>query len=173
MQRRKIVTRIAVTAMVGICSQAEGQAPDTGRTTGEDRAVASATAQSAATTRYTLVEVSGKPLPALVEKELRCREEVTAGALMLRADGRWLLETTSRETCGERVKDDRDSDDGTYRVERKTIRFFDDDGRENSDRGWGVGRDIDIDELKTGTTADDETLKVQLADGRTTLVFRR
>lgn len=122
--------------------------------------------------RYRLVEVSGKPLPALIEQEWRCEEQVTAGTLTLRDDGRWLLETTVRETCGNRTEEDRDSDDGTYRTEGNTIRFFDDDGRENSARGWSVGTDIDLDEFKTGTIAADGSLTVQLADGKTTLHFR-
>ena len=125
------------------------------------------------TTRYTLAEVAGKPLPAQVEKEWRCREDVTAGSLTLSEDGRWLLETTTRQVCGDRTEEDRDDDDGTYRTEGGTIHFLDDDGRENTDRGWGIGTEIDLDELRAGTIADDGTLRVQLADGRTTLVFRR
>ena len=131
-----------------------------------------AAAQTADTKRYQLVEVSGKPLPALIEKEWRCEEQVVAGTLTLRDDGRWLLETTTREACGDRTEEDRDSDDGTHRTEGKTIRFFDDDGRENSDSDWGTGTDIDLDEFKTGTVADDGSLTVQLADGNTTLLFR-
>lgn len=124
-------------------------------------------------TRYTLVEVGGNALPALVEKELRCREEVTDGALTLRDDGHWLLETTTREVCGDRTEEDRDTDDGTYSAQGATLRFLDDEGRVPSDDGWGIGTDIDLDELASGTLAGDGGLKVQLADGRTTLVFRR
>jgi hypothetical protein len=127
---------------------------------------------SPAVSGYTLVQVGGDTLPARVEKEWRCHEDVTAGALSLRQDGRWLLETTTREVCGDRVDEDHDTDDGTYATQGQALRFLDDDGRENNDRGWGIGTDIDLDELRTGTLASDGTLTVKLADG-TPLLFRR
>jgi hypothetical protein len=119
------------------------------------------------------VEVAGNSLPALVEKEWRCREDVVAGALTLSDDGRWLLETTTREVCGDRSKEDRDSDDGTYSSDGAALTFRDDDGDQNAEREWQVGTDIDLDEVERGTIAGDGTLSVQLADARTTLVFRR
>jgi hypothetical protein len=130
-------------------------------------------APAAAATRYVLVGVAGKALPALVEKEWRCREGVVAGALTLSDDGRWLLETTTREACGDRSQEDRDRDDGTYSTDGAALTFQDDDGHKNAERGWKVGTDIDLDELENGTIAGDGTLRVQLADERTTLVFRR
>jgi hypothetical protein len=130
-------------------------------------------APAAAATRYTLVEVAGKALPALVEKEWRCREDVVTGSLTLSDDGRWLLETTTREACGDRNKEDRDRDDGTYSTDGAALAFQDDDGDTNAERGRTVGTDIDLDELESGTIAGDGTLRVQLADERTTLVFRR
>ena len=123
-----------------------------------------------AETRYTLAEVAGKPLPVEVEKEWRCREEVTAGTLTLRGD-RWRLETVQRETCGDRTEEDRDTDDGIYRTEGGTLRFFDDDGREKSD-DWDLDRDLDLDDLRSGTRGADGSLTVLLADGKTRLVFR-
>jgi len=114
----------------------------------------------------------GDTLPARVEKEWRCHEDVAAGRLSLRQDWRWLLETTTREVCDDRVDEDHDTDDGTYKTQGQTLRFLDDDGRENIDRGWGIGTDIDLDDLRTGTLASDGTLTVKLADG-TPLVFRR
>jgi hypothetical protein len=130
-------------------------------------------APATATTRYVLVEVAGKALPALVEKEWRCREDVVAGALTLSDDGRWLLETTTREACGDRSTEDRDRDDGTYSSDGAALTFRDDDGHQSAERGSKVGTDIDLDELERGTIAGDGTLRVQLADARTTLVFRR
>lgn len=124
-------------------------------------------------TRYTLVEVGGKSLPALIEKEWRCQKNVTAGVLLLSGDGRWLLETRTRKVCGDRTEIDRDSDDGIYRTEGATMRFFDDEGRQKTDRGWSIGTDIDLDNFKTGSLANDGVLTVQLADGHTNLVFRR
>jgi hypothetical protein len=132
-----------------------------------------APAPATATTRYVLVEIAGKALPALVEKEWRCREDVVAGALTLSDDGRWLFETTTREACGDRSKEDRDRDDGTYSSDGAALTFRDDDGHQSAERGLKVGTDIDLDELERGTIAGDGTLRVQLADARTTLVFRR
>jgi hypothetical protein len=127
---------------------------------------------SSAVTGYTLVRVGDDTLPAPVEKEGRCQEDVTAGTLSLRQDGRWLLETATREVCGDRTEEDHDTDDGSYTTQGQTLRFLDDDGQENDDRGWGIGTDIDLDELETGTLASDGTLTVKLADG-TALLFRR
>jgi hypothetical protein len=123
-------------------------------------------------TTYKLVQVGGKPLPVEVEKEWRCREDVTAGTLTLRDDGRWLLETTAREVCGDRTTTEQDDDDGRYTVEGQTLRFLDDDGEENT-KDWNIGKDVDLDDLRTGTLGTDGTLTVQLADEKTTLVFRR
>ena len=129
-------------------------------------------AQSPAPTRYTLVEVGGKALPTTIEKELRCREDVTAGTLSLSQDGRWMLETATKEICGDRTEEDSDRDHGTYTTEGQNLRFLDDDGRENNDSGWGIGSDDDLDEFKTGTIGADGSLTVKLADG-TALLFRK
>jgi hypothetical protein len=122
-------------------------------------------AQSPAPTRYALVEVGGKALPTTIEKELRCREDVTAGTLSLTQDGRWLLETATKEICGDRTEEDSDRDHGTYTTEGQNFRFLDDDGREN-------GIDDDLDEFKTGTMGADGSLTIKLADG-TPLLFRK
>jgi len=123
-------------------------------------------------TRYTLVDVGGKSLPALIDKEWRCRKDVTAGVLLLSGDGRWFLETLTRKVCGDRTEVDRDTEDGIYRTEGETMRFFDDEGREKTDRGWNIGTDIDLDDFKTGSVGDDGVLTVELAGGHS-LVFRR
>ena len=129
-------------------------------------------AQSQAPTRYTLVAVRGKALPATVEKELRCREDVTAATLSLSGDGRWLLETATKEICGDRTEEDSDRDHGTYTMEGQKLSFLDDDGRENHDSGSGTGADDDLDEFKSGTLAPDGSLTITLADG-TPLLFRK
>lgn len=152
---------VALAAAVALTAPAAAQAQDT-----------TATQTATQLTRYTLVEVGGKPLPVEVDREWRCRESVHAGTLMLRSDGRWRLETSNREVCGDRTEEDLEDEDGRYRTEGATLRFFDDDGRENDD-DWDLGREIDLDELETGTLNDDGTLTVQLADDETTLLFRR
>ena len=142
--------------------------------TSADSAAPAAQARSAAPveTRYTLVQVAGRALPVETEKELRCRDEVTAGTLALRDDGRWRLETDTREICGDRTETDRDDEDGTYRTEGGTLRFLDEDGRENTS-GWSLDRELDLDELAAGTLGDGGTLSVRLADDNTVLLFRR
>ena len=57
-------------------------------------------------------------------------------------------------------------------AEGSTFRFLDDDGRENTD-DWGLEREIDLDDLRTGTLAQDGTLSIRLAGDKHTLVFRR
>jgi hypothetical protein len=128
-----------------------------------------AQAQSPAPTRYTLAEVGGKALPTTIEKELRCREDVTAATLSLSQDGRWMLETATREICGDRTEEDSDRDHGTYAREGQNLRFLDDDGEENRE---SMGTDDDLDDLKSGTIAADGSLTVTLADG-TPLLFRK
>lgn len=122
--------------------------------------------------RYVLVDVGGKSLPVEIEKEWRCREDVTAGTLLLREDGRWRLETTNRETCGGRTEMDQDDEDGIYRTEGTSIQFLDEDGR-RKDADWHLGKEIDLDDLDQGTMADGGTLTVRLADEKTVLRFRR
>jgi hypothetical protein len=159
--KRGNITVLTLALVAGSWTPGHAQAADT-----------AAQRASPAVTVYTLVRVGNDTLPARIEKEWRCQEDVTGGTLSLRQDRRWLLETTTREVCGDRIEEDHDTDQGTYTTEGETLRFLDDDGRENNDRGWDVGTDIDIDELKTGTLASDGTLTVKLADG-TALVFRR
>jgi hypothetical protein len=91
------------------------------------------------------VDVDGKGLPVEIEKEWRCREVVTAGMLILREDGRWRLDTSVRETCGDRTTVDQEDEDGRYRTEGTTIHFLDDGNRNDSD--WSLERDIDLEDL--------------------------
>ena len=143
-----------------------------GTTPAEAQGAGQTPATAAAPESYQLVELAGKPLPALIDKERSCREEVTAGRLTLGKDGNWLLEGTTREVCGERVAEtETDTGDGRYAVEGQTVRFYDDDGRDDRDRD--NESEIDLDDLDTGTLASDGTLAVRLDDGRTTLEFRK
>ncbi len=132
-----------------------------------------ASAAGAAPEPYQLIEVAGKPLPAVIDKEWRCREEVTAATLTLSNGGNWLLQTTTREVCGERVAEtETDTEDGRYAVEGQTVRFYDDDGRDD-DHYRDNEIDLDLDDLDTGTLTPGGTLTIRLEDGRTTLVFRK
>ena len=121
--------------------------------------------------RYRLVTIAGAPLPAVVEKERSCREEVTQGSLALGSDSLWTLHLAVREVCGDRSEQESETEGGRYSREGGTIRFHDDDG--DDDRDWGLGHDVDVDDLKTGTVSSEGALTVQLEDGKTTLVFRK
>src|SRR5688572_19600865 len=90
---------------------ASAQTPATSDTSGTALVAARSPAAAQVERRYTLVDVGGRALPAEIEKEWRCREEVTAGTLVLRGDGRWRLETSLRETCGGRAEMDREDED--------------------------------------------------------------
>ena len=160
---------LALAALVAMAAPtaSEAQAADSSA-----RSAASAAPAAPDTTRYRLVDVGGKALPAQVEKEWRCREDVTAGTLTLTGDGRWHLESATRETCGDRTEEDRDSEHGTYTRTGAALTFLDDDGRAESDGSRDRDGDIDLDDLKSGALAADGALRVQLADGRTTLLFR-
>src|SRR5688572_19574197 len=159
---------LTVTAAAG--AQASPATPDTTRPSTSAPGTATAPKES----RYVLVDVGGKALPAEIEKEWRCREDVTAGTLLLREDGRWRLETSVRETCGDRTEMEHEDDDSRYRAEGTTLHFLDDDGNRN-DADWSLdgGGEIDLDDLDQGTMADGGALTVRLADEKTVLRFRR
>lgn len=130
-------------------------------------AVATQSAPEAET--FTLVAVNGAGLPALVEEEEGCREEIVAGAITLEADGDWVLTTREREVCGERVEEEEEREEGTYEAEGDGIRFIDDD--DDDDAGDRDQDEVDIDELATGSrTAAGLTVGLE-AGG--TLTFRR
>ena len=172
--RNRTLGAVAAAAMLSLTvtpvasAQATAGTPDTTRAAGP---AAQAPAPAPAERRYALVDVGGKGLPVEIEKEWRCRDEVTAGTLVLREDSRWRLETSVRETCGDRTKMDQDDEDGTYRTEGATIHFLDDDGNRN-EADWSLEREIDLDELDHGTI-DGGTLTVRLADEKTVLRFQR
>lgn len=134
-------------------------------------AVATQAAPEAETFR--LVEINGAGLPALVEEEDGCREEIVAGAITLEADGDWVLITREREVCGGRVEEEEEErEEGTYEAEGDDIRFFDDDDDDaHDDAEDDDHEEVDVDDLATGSRAADG-LTVRLEDGGT-LTFRR
>lgn len=160
---------LSLTLAAAAAAQANPRTPDT--TAPSPRSPRSAS-EAPAVTRYTLLDVGGRALPVQIEKEWRCREDLTAGTLFLREDGRWRLETTVRETCGDRTEVGQEDEDGRYRAEGTTLHFLDDDGDRNR-ADWELGTEIDLDELDQGTLADGGTLTVRLADEKTVLRFRR
>jgi hypothetical protein len=126
---------------------------------------------SAAGQRYRLVEVAGAALPVEVEKDWSCRESVTRATLTLVADSTWVLRSTLREACGERAEVETEVEHGRYAREGTSLRFYDEDGED--DRDWDLRREVDLDDLQSGTVGADGSLTVRLDDGKTTLVFRQ
>jgi hypothetical protein len=163
-----VAATLSLTVTAAATAQVTAATPDTTPATGP---TAQAPAAVPDEKRYTLVDVGGNGLPVEIEKEWRCRDEVTAGTLVLREDSRWRLETSVRETCGDRTEVDQDDEDGMYRTEGATIHFLDADGKRN-DADWSLQREIDLDELDHGSI-DGGTLTVRLADEKTVLRFRR
>ena len=163
-----VAATLSLTVTAAATAQGTVDTPDTAGAAGPAQAQAVMPAEN----RYTLVEVDGKGLPVETEKEWRCRDEVTAGTLVLREDGRWRLETSIRETCGDRTKMDEEDDDGIYRTEGTSIQFLDEDGNRN-DADWSLAREIELDELDQGAIADGDALTVRLADEKTVLRFLR
>jgi hypothetical protein len=166
-----VAATLSVTVTAAAAAQVTAATPDTTRAAGP-AAPAPTPTEAVAGRRYTLMDVGGKALPVEIEKEWRCRDEVTAGTLVLREDSRWHLETSVRETCGTRTKMDQEDEDGIYRTEGSTIHFLDDDGDRN-DADWSLEAEIDLDELDHGSIADGDLLSVRLADEKTVLRFRR
>ena len=163
-----VAAMLSLTVTPVATAQATAATPDT---TPAASSTALVPAPAPGESRYALVDVGGKGLPVEIETGWRCRDEVTAGTLVLREDSRWRLETSVRETCGDRTGMDQDDEDGTYRTEGATIHFLDEDGNRN-DADWGLEREVDLDELDHGSI-DGATLTVRLADEKTVLRFRR
>lgn len=120
---------------------------------------------------FRLIQVAGKALPAVIEEEDGCREEVVSGTLTLKADGIWILVTQEREVCGDRVEEEDEREEGKYSIEGSLIRFVDDDCDGDADED-DTDDDLDLDDMTTGTRTA-EGLTVRLKGSDAVLVFRR
>jgi hypothetical protein len=123
---------------------------------------------------YQLTEVDAAPLPALVDVEGDCREELVSASLTLHANGQWTLASIDRETCDGQMDENRETEDGWFTVEGSTITFLDEDGdlpRDRTPTPGHVRGKLDIEHLGTGTLAGD-VLTIRLEEGAIA-VFRR
>ena len=122
-------------------------------------------AQSAAGT-YTLAQIGTNSLPATVETEDNCREEVVNATLTL-ANGTWRLERLERDVCADKTDDEWEVDSGRYRVSGSTIEFLDKDGKTQQNEEGD-----DLDDLSSGTL-EGGTLRVKLGRSALMAQFRR
>jgi hypothetical protein len=54
---------------------------------------------------YSIAQVDNGNLPILIAEKDGCRQELTAGKLSVTADNKYTLETTIKETCGDKVQE--------------------------------------------------------------------
>lgn len=118
---------------------------------------------------FQLVQLDGEDLPAVIDHDDACHEELQTATLTLEPNGRWQLDMVENEVCGDMRREDQDDEDGRYEIDGNTIRFLDDDGDPPSPDD---DPDIDVDELHTGTLSD-QGLVVVLSDGETELMFQQ
>jgi hypothetical protein len=137
---------------------------------------APAEAQAAAGDRtFQLATVTGSQLPVVLEEEDGCREELLSATLALSSTGRWTLTTSERETCGNDVELDEDTDVGMFRITGQTVQFLDIDGdipETLQASAASAPTDIEVEELSVGTLSGN-TLTARLTDGHTVLVFQQ
>ncbi|MGH7461758.1 MAG: hypothetical protein ACREMA_12130 [Longimicrobiales bacterium] len=138
-----IMPLAALFAGLTLASQAAGQAPG----------------------KYRLVEVSGVQLPAVVELDNGCREEVDAASLTVESNGLWHFQASGREVCGDKTETETATDHGRWTMEGSTVRFIESD----NDNGDGDDDDIDV---HSGTLSGN-TLRVRIGNSDRVLSFRK
>jgi hypothetical protein len=129
-------------------------------------AAGNARAQSVTGT-WDLRQVADKALPAVIEVEGDCREEIVSATLTLNADNTWRLERAERDVCGSKVEEEKESDSGQYRVSGTTIEFLDDDGKSQQEESGD-----DLDDFSVGTVADN-VITVRLGKTETSARFQK
>ena len=123
-------------------------------------------AQSAAGT-YALVQIGTNTLPATIETEDNCREEVVAATLTLDTNGTWRMERHERDVCADKTDNEQEVDTGRYRLTGNTIEFLDDDGKTQQNEEGD-----DLDDLSSGTI-EGSVLRVKLGRSEMIAQFRR
>lgn len=72
---------------------------------------------------YALAQVDKADLPALLSEKDGCRNEITAAVLTLTAQNKYTLETTVRETCGEKTQEKTTTEQGTFTADAVKLTF--------------------------------------------------
>lgn len=127
-----------------------------------------AAAQSPHAGSYELTEIAGSALPMVVDSTDSCREEVTAATLVLNEDWTYRIDVTERESCGEEVEEDVETEEGTFAMQGDTIMFASEEDPEDDDDA----DEIEVDELVSAMPMGD-MLHVLVTEQNVELVFRR
>ena len=116
---------------------------------------------------WLLTRIGGEELPAMVEVDGGCREEVTVAVLTFEANNAWHLEWTEREICGDKVDEESESETGVFTFSGNNVELLDGRGMtQQEDSG------DDLDDLSTGTLAGN-TLTLRLGKTDRTATFRK
>jgi hypothetical protein len=125
-------------------------------------------AQSQVTGTYQLAEIGGKALPATIETEDECREDVVSATLTLDTNGTWRMEWVEHEICpNQQPEEERENGKGRYRANGAVLEFLNDAGKSQ-----GESDGDDLDDISTGTV-ESNTIRVKLGNTDKMLVFRK
>ena len=116
---------------------------------------------------WELVQVGGKELPAVLEVEGDCREEVVTAVLTLNADSTWKLERTERDVCGNKTEEETETETGRYRLTGSNIEMLDADGDSQQDDAGD-----DLDDFSVGNVQG-KMLNLRLGKAETQVAFRK
>jgi hypothetical protein len=117
---------------------------------------------------YTLAQVDDAELPVLIGESATCKGEITAATLALQPEGKYRLEASIRETCGETVKEKTFVEQGSYAAAAAGVEFT---AEEQPVDPAQEKVEVEIQKLATASL-EENTLKVKLKDDKT-LVFRK
>lgn len=126
-----------------------------------------AQAQSSVVGTWELVAIAGDSLPAVIDQDGDCREEIVSATLTIAPDSTWRLESVERDICSNSTKEEKEQDKGRYHANENSVEFLDSAGKSQKDEDGD-----DLDDLSAGTLEGD-TLTVQLGKLDKRLTFRR
>ena len=92
-------------------------------------AVASASAQQPAPPTlppaggYKLTQIDNANLPVLLMEKDNCKQEITKAELEVSKDSKYTLETTIKETCGDKTQEKKSKEQGTIAASTGKIQF--------------------------------------------------
>ena len=126
-----------------------------------------ARAQSSVVGTWELAQIDGNALPAVLDQDGDCREEVVSATLTIAPDSTWRLESNERDVCPNKTEDDPQTETGRWRVDGNNIEMLDKAGKSQRDESGD-----DLDDVSTGTI-DGDTLTLKLGKTDKVVTFRR